>query len=1130
MNHIDNFIQDLSKTINNISKCNKENYFFHKVDSFLKKHNDIESQNIMTNLLSKNISNHKEKIKYKKNDSDMILITQYYIAKDEHRFKENLICLINNIVNENISKIYLLNEEEYDLSFLFNKIGDNYRKKVKQIVIESRMTFLDGFNYANTFLKNKIVIIANLDIFFNETINQCKTYDFDNLFISLSRYDLQKDFDFDGSNTINKFSHQGGYGNPVIDSADSWIFQAPIKTCPELKIMLGSAGCDTILNHLFKYNLKYNVINPVNSIVSIHYHLDLNRQNFTDNLDQNRKSVSSNFVRDHSHKNYNSNNSFHPSNYNHYYLLQKNIVLCNKIESFSTFATKGAYSDLKLLLKSLEIYHNDIPVFILCDKWTDEQIEKDNYNLKIYKRIDLEKYCNMNREIMEKNNLFKEFLLKKCDTIDYSMSFYSNTVFIDADIVLLNKFDLMIDITYDVGLSPHNIFEETSKKFGIYNAGFMYIKNKNVTTFWRNKVNTYNGFDDQQALDYFKDEFNVYEFDDSYNFGWWRLFQCDNPQLRANLFTIDDTSIYYEYKTLKCVHTHFYQQNDNQTIQFNQFIIDMLDKIKHPMIKYILNQDIEKNDLNKNFDKIKENIVSLGSSCDGANILKYFNYQTKNKFFDFLWNEKRGLQAICEIIENDFLHFDKIENYDIQKNTIIAWEGSNLSNKQINKYYEDVLFYHNKTKINNNDIQSFKRKIERTKNIMNSNEYKYFIYYRHFNIGDNIDTLVNETNNFCNLYKTKYNNKFLLISCIMVQNNTNLNILEEIINKLNNNKTINVVYDYVYKTDDCDIEKTIISRNRWKIVLEKYINNSEKKNIQKNMIPKIIIPKQPRNDFWNHNNDTFRELLYMWSENNLCTLKEEDTKHVWYNAIGDILLYDRPTLEWIQNDSDLTVNKILFGNPLPPKQIENISSSWIFWGRQPRELEKLSNNNLDYSSRRIESIFIGKCENKVQEQFRLNQDWSNYIQVYKMHKADEKYIYSQNEYLQLLKNSKFGISLRGFGPKCNREIELMAFGTVPIIDSTVSMDYYDSPIENIHYFRINNPSDIKKIIQSCSEEKWNQMSQACVNWYKKNCSTNGSFQTTMNAIKDLINKPHKTVIQQNSSYEDVYSLQNTYAV
>tara|TARA_B100000401_G_scaffold223123_1_gene150962 strand:+ start:1258 stop:1917 length:660 start_codon:yes stop_codon:yes gene_type:complete len=211
------FIQDLSKSINNITESQRETYFLHKVQSFLKKHDDLETQNIITNLLSKNISNHIEKIKYKNNDSDIVLITQYYNAKDENRFKENLVCLINNIVNENISKVCLLNEEEYDLSFVFNKIGDSYRKKVKQTVIEARMTFLDAFNYANTFLKNKIVIIANLDIFFNDTINQCKSFDFDNLFISLSRYDLHNDFDFQGSNTIHKFSHQGGFGNPVID-------------------------------------------------------------------------------------------------------------------------------------------------------------------------------------------------------------------------------------------------------------------------------------------------------------------------------------------------------------------------------------------------------------------------------------------------------------------------------------------------------------------------------------------------------------------------------------------------------------------------------------------------------------------------------------------------------------------------------------------------------------------------------------------------------------------------------------------------------------------------------------------------------------------------------------------------
>ena len=80
-----------------------------------------------------------------------------------------------------------------------------------------------------------------------------------------------------------------------------------------------------------------------------------------------------------------------------------------------------------------------------------------------------------------------------------------------------------------------------------------------------------------------------------------------------------------------------------------------------------------------------------------------------------------------------------------------------------------------------------------------------------------------------------------------------------------------------------------------------------------------------------------------------------------------------------------------------------------------------------------------------------------------MHLPNEKYIYTQDEYLDLLKKSKFGLSIRGYGPKCNREIELMALGTVPIIDNNVNMDYYNKPIENIHYFRINKPEEIVKL-------------------------------------------------------------------
>ena len=61
-------------------------------------------------------------------------------------------------------------------------------------------------------------------------------------------------------------------------------------------------------------------------------------------------------------------------------------------------------------------------------------------------------------------NIFTEFLLYKAKVIDYAMSIYNNTLFIDSDIVILNKMDLLIGIEYDVGLSPHNIFEENHKK------------------------------------------------------------------------------------------------------------------------------------------------------------------------------------------------------------------------------------------------------------------------------------------------------------------------------------------------------------------------------------------------------------------------------------------------------------------------------------------------------------------------------------------------------------------------------------------------------------------------------------------------------------------------------------------
>ena len=109
------------------------------------------------------------------------------------------------------------------------------------------------------------------------------------------------------------------------------MFKAPIKMTPKSKIMLGSEGCDTIINYIYGEIMKYNVVNPIDSIITIHYHRERERDYRT----QNR-------IRSHSGLEYNKDNNFKPDDYQHKYILQKEIIVCNEIKSFLSFATKKA--------------------------------------------------------------------------------------------------------------------------------------------------------------------------------------------------------------------------------------------------------------------------------------------------------------------------------------------------------------------------------------------------------------------------------------------------------------------------------------------------------------------------------------------------------------------------------------------------------------------------------------------------------------------------------------------------------------------------------------------------------------------------------------------------------------------
>jgi len=258
----------------------------------------------------------------------------------------------------------------------------------------------------------------------------------------------------------------------------------------------------------------------------------------------------------------------------------------------------------------------------------------------------------------------------------------------------------------------------------------------------------------------------------------------------------------------------------------------------------------------------------------------------------------------------------------------------------------------------------------------------------------------------------------------------------------------------------------------------------------------ILKPRQ------GHKGDSFRELLDIWESEGLCKLEDSPDGFCWVDKPGKILLYDHPRVD------DRPVSPFeygLFGNTIP-NCADDRCKPWIFWGRKPKLIEKHKKEfRRSYQDRKIESIFLGKIENQVQLNNRSSHDWSDCIELFSMPVMmgdTNRWPYTQEEYLEKLSYSKFGLCLPGYGPKCNREIEYMAFGVVPIVTPGVDTTYYNKLVENVHFIKISSPEDIDKL-REVKEEEWKTLSDNCISWYEENCSSYGSFSTTCKILNEV---------------------------
>ena len=182
----------------------------------------------------------------------MILLTEYFKSSLEERNNEVVTSIKNNVKSGLFNQIILLNEEDIlDIEGVTNEITSQ------------RLTYKYAFEYANENFPNELVILANNDMFFDNTLLKLENYNMDNKCLALMRHEI-----------VDKGSSCSVQSRPkhISNSQDSWIMKTPIKIPNKSNFNLGIPGCDNYIAYLLS-DEGYQVSNPCFDIKSYHLHM-----------------------------------------------------------------------------------------------------------------------------------------------------------------------------------------------------------------------------------------------------------------------------------------------------------------------------------------------------------------------------------------------------------------------------------------------------------------------------------------------------------------------------------------------------------------------------------------------------------------------------------------------------------------------------------------------------------------------------------------------------------------------------------------------------------------------------------------------------------------------------------------
>lgn len=208
-------------------------------------------------------------------EGDITLITQFFISDTPERNEELRTALHVNVENKLIDKIILLNERIYT----DEEIGIK-SDKIEQIVVNKRLNYKIVFDEVEKLKLNGYIVLSNLDIFFDKTIENIRRSNIANekALFALLRYEYNPGVSVKNSPLFYHLSA----------SQDTWIWHTNYNLKEKERSIfdfpLGKPGCDNTFIYLAQL-LGFKVYNLPQLIKTYHNH-STNKRNYDANSEK----------------------------------------------------------------------------------------------------------------------------------------------------------------------------------------------------------------------------------------------------------------------------------------------------------------------------------------------------------------------------------------------------------------------------------------------------------------------------------------------------------------------------------------------------------------------------------------------------------------------------------------------------------------------------------------------------------------------------------------------------------------------------------------------------------------------------------------------------------------------------